>query len=307
MVVHVASPQGGFGMRTVAILSVVGLLSTCVGCGPSVPGVRVTKELNELSARELIKSRLTEETYKIPVDGVSELFARTLTDYRTLTAPTGRQAELKRLLDKGLVLQTAGIASYPRISGTFKYRSQVGNEQMREYHIEMLPNSNFFTGEFVVTYCCPESSNRSRARGTVRPDGTMEFQEGGWYGYNRTYREEGSAAYLIFPGQQYEGTATGRRVDLRSYTYSWSPGFQKQLVRSQNATFLPGGRFEVGEVSGLRLVTDTEATAKFAWKASLNDLGKLFFASQAPAGASEATFGKKPDGTWFVDRLGISD
>ena len=67
-----------------------------------------------------------------------------------------------------------------------------------------------------------------------------------------------------------------------------------------------GGDVEVGDVSDLRLMTETEAAAKFRWTASLNELGKLFFPNQLPAGMGGVAFGKKPDGTWFVDHFEIA-
>lgn len=311
-----AKRQGGH-MRASRILTMMALLLVLVsvGCGPSAPTVKVTKELNESSARELIKDRLSKETYKIPVDNITRLFARTLTDYKTVNAAAGPVADLKRLLDKGLVLQAADSVSYPKISGPFVFRGE--GDWTQGWHLETVPNSNSVTGEFFPAG--PPAlygSERSGARGTVQPDGKIELHvEAKGLTWICTYAEKGSDAYLVVQsapadnmvGNRYKGSATGKRVDVKWYIYSWSPDFQKQFVHTQSGTSVIGGGWEVGEVSGLRLVTDTEATAKFAWKASLNDIGKLFFPSQTPHGEFQPTFGKKPDGTWFVDRLGVND
>jgi hypothetical protein len=280
----------------------------------------VTKELNESTARELIKDRMSKVPYRIPVEDITRLLARTLVDFKTVNLASGPGATLKRLLEKGYVLQTADIVSYPKISGTFMTddcQVLVGDRPTpcrKGWHLEMVPNSFSVTGEylFLPPASYPFGSKRIGARGTVQPDGKVELhvEEGGYGTPSYTYAEEGSAAYLVATppsfetvGTRYKGSATGKRVDVKWYTYSWSPDFQKQLVGTGDATYVVGGGYEqVGDVSDLRLVTDTQATAKFSFRVSLNDLGKLFIPSQPPNGTVQATFGKKPDGTWFVDR-----
>ena len=122
------------------------------------------------------------------------------------------------------------------------------------------------------------------------------------------YVEEGSVAVLEFgAGKRFTGKATGKKVDVIWYGCSWSPDFQKQLTRAGDMTYVIGGDVEVGNVTNLRLVTDTEATAKFSWGTSLNDVGKLFFPNQPPSGESNVASAKKPDGTWFVDHFRMND
>jgi hypothetical protein len=97
----------------------------------------------------------------------------------------------------------------------------------------------------------------------------------------------------------------GAQADVKWYTYSWNPAFQKQIQGTGISSTVVGGEVEIGEVSNLRLVDVTEATATFAWKLSLNNTGKTFLGDVHPSGNAEAEFGKKPDGTWFVDRATI--
>ncbi|MGO8787282.1 MAG: hypothetical protein ACLQVL_07860 [Terriglobia bacterium] len=100
------------------------------------------------------------------------------------------------------------------------------------------------------------------------------------------------------------GKPTGQRVEVKYFDYAFSPEIQKLIVGTGQQASIPVGSYEIGEVSGLRLLTDTEATAAFAWSVPLDDVGHAFFDDDAkPAGTGEAGFGKKPDGTWFLDHV----
>jgi hypothetical protein len=100
---------------------------------------------------------------------------------------------------------------------------------------------------------------------------------------------------------------------MKWYTYSLTPEGYKQIEQTRNSMELRAGKFKIGEVTNLRLVTDTVAVANFAWEASLNDLGKTLFqyaqdelrsrnlpTNDVPKGVGEAQFAKKPDGSWII-------
>ncbi len=294
-------------------LSIVTALVTAVilisaACSSSVSSV---KQLDESSARDLIRDRL-KEPYKIRADNVSKLLGRTLKDYKSSNAGNPQEATVKRLLDKGLVIQTVETVSYPKISGTFvSQKNYYGDWTV--YDLEMRPNSNLLTGDSyrTGTLGSPKPQSPWWVEGSIEPDGRLRLNTSG-ANEEATYVEEGSAAYIDFKGGstygRYKGNATGKKVDASLYTYSWNPDLsQKRLIREGNAIYVIGGECEVGNVSGLRLVTDTVATATFGWKATLNDVGASFFPVQPPTGTGEVSFGKKPDGTWFVDELRLGD
>ena len=64
---------------------------------------------------------------------------------------------------------------------------------------------------------------------------------------------------------------------------------------------LNGGGYDIGDVSDLQLgITPTMASASFAWTASLNKVGKIFYAEDVPKGKGRVTFVRKPDETWVI-------
>jgi hypothetical protein len=282
------------------LATIVALSLPSVGCGSSVSSV---KELNESNAVGLLKNRLEKEHFKIQVEGIANLFKESLKNYGVVDAQNKQETVLKRLLDKGLVIQTTRSVNYPKISGTFANDNTPTGR--REYRLEMLPGSNLLTGRYLQQ----NSTYDLKANGSVQPDGKMEVDIG--FGVQTmVYHEQGSSAYLEVPGGtwgNFNGSATGKTVTVNLYSYSWAPDFQKQLVQDANTVCVLVGKFDVGVVSNLRLVTETEATATFKWKAALNSIGKIVFPMQPPEGLGEATFGKKPDGTWFVDQWKIEN
>jgi type IV pilus assembly protein PilA len=282
------------------------------------------KKLDESSAAGLIETRLKAEPYKVRLGSISGLFGRTLIDYKNSQSQGDLETTFKRLLDKGLVQQTVETVSYPAVAGTFVTEDQwvkgVG-QGSAEYVLGMSPNSNILTGEFRINTTAnvigqPERSTHN-VQGAIQPDGkiALRFEDDGTGFSERKgdYVEKGSTAYLhIFPvaGGTYtdwQGQATGRRVEVKWYTYSWSSSASKDMGGDQSGPFFIGGALKVEDVTGLRLVKETEATAKFSWQASLNDMGRLFYPNQLPNGVGEASFGKKPDDTWFVDELRLND
>jgi hypothetical protein len=278
------------------------LLVFLAGCGSSVSSV---KQLDESSGRALIEDRIKQEPFKIPADSASKLFTRTLKDYKSANPGNDNEATEKRLLEKGFVQQTVETVVYPRISGTFSvgFVNMLNHQETRAFQIEMIPNSNLLAGTYT-------GGRVYKVTGSVQPDGKVEVRFldastfSGYTQSNGVYREAGPAAFLDFrDGHILEGKATGQKVEVKWYTYSWSPDFQKKILHEGNTTYINGGGIEITNISDLRLLLETEATANFNWKASLNSVGELFFPGVPPSGVGEAAFGKKPDGTWFVDQL----
>ena len=293
-------------MRRFLVLMLPILLNTG-GCSSS------KKELNEHSARALLVEHLHSETYPVTFN-LEPLMRQTLVDY-TSSSPSGTTgpAILKRLLDRTFVVQRSSVVSYPKISGTFSHRDNFlgGGFQTFDYTLESVPNSNQLTGKWIYTVT-GQNNQTGNLTGTIGVDGKAILNTGD-NGFQQpyVYSEEGGVAYLrrpyCFSGEICAtiliGKPTAQKVDVKWYEYTFSPDFQKLITGRGQQTSVVGGGYEIGEVSGLRLVGDTEAAAAFAWQASLNDVGGLVLDLQKPTGTGRATFGKKPDGAWFVDQF----
>ena len=271
-----------------------------------------TKELNESSARDLIKTAAETRPYVTPSDSVTSLFPKSRTDYKTFSG-TGDGTFVRQLLEHGYVNQQVESISYPKIAGDFVAEEHNpcsgsnnpnGGSTREEYSIEMDPDSNSFhgTADYEV---CGNDSRDSLKEGTVSPDGSMSAFAG-IYRVSGTYSEQGSTASIDLQKTMWTknwhmvGEATGQKVQLNWYTYALSPQGDNYFVQSgPDGKGFRAGTINIGEVSNLRLVGDTDAVAKFAWDVSLNDVGKIL-RSTAPKGTGEAEFAKKPDGTWFL-------
>ena len=90
-----------------------------------------------------------------------------------------------------------------------------------------------------------------------------------------------------------------------------SPELKAQIEKTQVPTFggfgsaeqdtFNGGGYDIGDVSDLQLgLTPMMASASFAWKASLNKIGTIFYENDVPTGKGRVTFVRKPDETWVI-------
>ncbi|MGC9994282.1 MAG: hypothetical protein ABSE79_03105 [Terriglobia bacterium] len=300
--------------RFTGALCAIAVLLLTAAC-TSVSSVR---QLDETSAKGLIQGKLEKQPLKIRVNNMSQLMVMTLRDYKTSVAHNNYEAALKRLLERNLVSQSVETKNYPVISGAFIEReSTLDGPRTGMYRLQMSPDSNVLAGEFSVTGFDDlrrQKTSGYRVQGSVQPDGKLVLSREGWTTCDQAgaYVEEGSVAYLelihcpIGTKVRWQGPASGKRVNVKWYTYSWAPDFQKQLLRDEGGLFAVGGGIDVERVTALRLTTETEATAEFTWKASLNDTGRTFVGSMETGGQhGTVAFGRKPDGTWFVDQLSI--
>lgn len=281
---------------TVLILAISALCST--NCTSS-------KELNEKSARGMIKEATANARYPVPVrQFVGQFMQKSLVDNgqtaasakANKVAPEQAIMAFGRLLDQNFMVLHVDTLQYPQIQGS--YIVDVDPKLMTsEYKLEMIPGTNNIRGS--MTQKDPLSPlQRYVITGRVETDGSVSLTLDRGRTYHYQYKQEGSKARLINKGdmfgQNFTGTP-GSMVDAKWYTYSLSSDVQ--FLDNANAN---GGRYEIGGVSGLQLLTDTQAVAHFAWTAALNKLGRAFYGSLNPNGNGFVEFGKKPDGTWFV-------
>jgi hypothetical protein len=305
--------------RSFALLAVVVAMLTG-GCGSTS-----TKNLTEDSARNLIQGYIHDQkqTYVVQLTAVLPAMRRTAQDYTSFSASggAGLDAVLKRLLDRKLIVQHSDVISYRKISGTFSHRDNLngGGYQTFEYTIRPVPGSNELIGSWIYTDAYRGTRQTGGLKGTIGADDKVTLVAGD-FTQPYVYAEEGGVAHLrrssCFAGEicatDLVGKSTGQKVEVKWYEYSFSSEFQKLVSMTPASAFSPqqvyasGGSFEIGEVSGLRLVTETEATAAFAWHVALNDIGYALLGDDArPAGTGSAAFAKKPDATWFVDHVGF--
>jgi hypothetical protein len=293
--------------RFVATVSAIGLLSMA-GCTSS-------KELNEKSARALLKDLYAKVHYPISVSMVAPLMTRVPVSYGSLvdTLQEKNVKEnvavyiVKRLLDAKLVTEKVDTIMYPNIRGKFRSDNRYDFD---EYDLSMVPNSNRITG--VRNQQCQSCSNQhqSNVTGQVDEGGLVTLPNGRF-----RYKEDGAMAYLMdtdrFNVTNYKGSVGGPMVGMKWYTYSLSPELKAQIEKTQVSTFggfgtatedtWSGGGYDIGDVSDLQLgITPTMASASFAWTASLNKIGKIFYQSDVPTGKGRVTFVRKPDETWVI-------
>lgn len=284
-----------------------------------------SKELNEKSARTLVKQQYAKVHYSIPVSIVAPLMTRVPVSYGSVVEKLeSKQVKenvavyiVKRLLDSKLVVEQVGTVSYPNIHGKFRKDCCFNPEDFDEYDLSMVPDTNHITG--VRHQQCQSCSNmsQSKAEGTITESGLVTLPNGRFQ-----YKEEGDTAHLMdtdrFNVTNYKGSVGGPMVAVKWYSYSFSPELKAQIEKTQMPTFggfgsaeqdtFNGGGYDIGDVSDLQLgITPTMATASFAWTASLNRLGKLFYEDDVPKGKGRVTFVRKPDETWVIKDWCISN
>jgi len=300
--------------KAMRALSVVAFITWSVGCSLFAVGCSSSKELNERSGRALVKEATADAYYPIPLTGLAPLMQqRSLVDFGQLAALMEKKGVengtailvFGRLLDQKLIVQHVDAVSYPNIHGGFRSDSKYG---YAEYELEMVPNTNHIKGVRYEQGQDEAQQHQSDVTGTIDASGLVSL------GPNRyQYKEEGSTAWLMDKDvsfvRNYKGTVSGPMIEVKWYTYSFSPEVQAQIVKTKDAPFgfglyevetVKGGSYEIGDVSGLELMTDTDAVGSFAWRASLNKFGRAFYGTEKPSGNGRVKFGKKPDGTWFV-------
>ncbi len=296
---------------------------------PITGGCVTTKTLTEANARILIQEfmRAHKQNPLVQIGALPQLMKRTLVDY-TLYPATGNQWNniLKRLLDHKFVIQHLDVISYPKISGTFAFSPKPGVSAngttvgIIEYRLESVPASNKLIGTRNETWTWTNthavaSTNTEKVEGTFGADNKISLVWGLGYSPEYTYIEENGKAIIRSSVPccyqcpicvtDYVGKPTGQKIETRWYWYEFNPEFQKQFILGvDQQPYVPVGTYQIGAVSDLRLTTGTSAEAKFKWNSTLNDAGRVLYGNDAKlAGEGGATFVKKPDGTWFVDRV----
>lgn len=276
---------------------------------------RPTNVLDESRARVLIGQAPQMRSLQIPWDSIAPVMARSTNADKGTTDHT-----LSRLLKANLVKQSVSVLTYPRILGTWANLTENKPGHMYDatmtMQLHMDENSNVVTGSCeykqVTQLLRNDDGIRGKVTGTVSPDGSVAFTEVCWSlgGEQRQYQysEDGTTAYLqstdnangYYPYWKLTGTASGK-TQVKWYEYTFTPEVRTTPI-DQHVN-IEGGRYLVGDVSNLRLVTETMASANFAWQVQLNLLGNILFDGARPSGTGTAVFAKKPDGTWVLLKL----
>lgn len=305
-------------MRTIAVAVLATGLAVTTGCTSS-------KELNERSARSLLKDLYAKVHYPIPVSIIAPLMTRSPVSYGTLVDNLKEKQVkenvavyiVKRLIDANLVTEKVDTVNYPNIHGKFRAGPESYCQYcFDEYELEMVPNTNHLKG-VRTRQRQNETVGHFDATGVVEANGLVSL------GRDRfQYKEDGGTAWLMDQDRynitNYKGTASGSTVGVKWYTYAYSPDLKAQIEKTQVPTFggfgsaeqdtLNGGGYDIGEVSDLQLgITPTMASASFAWTASLNKIGTIFYENDVPRGKGRVTFVRKPDETWVIKDWCVSN
>lgn len=294
------------------------LIAGCTSGGSS------TKQLDESTARGMIADYLTANHYefKIAIDDLLPylVIVKTSEDYATgKVGPYGPL--LARLVRQAFVSQQTYKMTCPEVSGTFVRECPEASCNLgwfkEQWILRSVPGTNSLQGEYIFQSAV--GSVPHEVSGTIEADGTFNLSCAPFKNTGMTcgesgpgrYYEDGGKGYLKFP-QYYPspqnptpfvGSATGRKVTATLYQYSLTPKFKELMKSAPNNNYVVGGNFEVGEVTNLRLDTDTKATANYALKVDLNSTGSLFYPAGGIHGEGHVVFGKKPDQTWAIDSV----
>lgn len=296
-------------MKAIAAVLVVALSTACGSA----------RVLDEARARTLIEEGLRAESFLTSITHITPLMTRSSNNYLDAKAgtATGPAFRLRQLVEQGLVRQSAESVSYPDVSGTWIYQ----NEYTRGYNtysdnftiqLRMVGKSNSVTGTCRTLRTSrglgsTRDQNSGPVTGTVTSEGVValngyRFCFGNQQPVSYRYREEGSVAYLQpfnSEDRTYRGDASRRRVEVTWYKYEFSPEVRRSDSRGREAQ-VSAGTFDVGVVTNLQLVGETNAAANFAWTVSLNKIGLTLLGDVRPSGTGVARFVKKPDGTWVL-------
>lgn len=278
--------------------------------------------LDESRAKTLIRQAPQTESFQLLVNNFLPAMARSTNADRGPATVT-----LTRLVEAKLVARKVDVVTYPKISGTWVSQRQSAlaggmAPQSLNMVLQTVGETNGISGYCVYRWGTSPpwaGGDTGQVRGTITPDGSVEltsacYSEGGAQSRYQ-YSENGTSATLRSlnggePGKMespwiLSGTVSGK-VEVKWYEYSFAP--EVQIIRDNQGVHVASGRYEVGEVANLRLATETQAVANFAWQGQLNQLGSILLdgtlaPGAKPSGNGTAEFAKKPDGTWMLVKV----
>jgi hypothetical protein len=313
-------------MRKISALSFLLVALSIIACASTEFSV---KQLNESSAKRMIADYLAANNYEFK----NELHkilpvltdSHTTEDYSRGTSTSNRVWGLfpKLFLEQGFLSQRASTITYPKVSGDFANEA-AGNGWWEKEHwiLHPVPDSNALEGQFTRQDNHETGPEVEAAKGTIQPDGqvvlyNMRF---GWDALPAQYYERGTKGYLQFKagargwlsnyGDVFVGPSTGQKVTVTYYSYALTPKFQALIKHGPSGEYLVTGNYEVEKVTNLRLITDTLASADFTVTVTLNSIGRLL-ASHVHFSSfqltQQASFGKKPDQTWAIDAVTLTN
>jgi len=285
-----------------ALLLVAGLSAGCSS----------NKELTESSAHDMVADYSANENYNVPIGDLTRYLTKTTDDY-SASGQAGLRETVAKLIEGGFVSETTETLSYPRIEGHFVSPASP-NGSHDEYDFEMAPGTNDLSGSHLIYQ--GSFNPRETITGQVEPDGSVEFHDttgdGTWEVEHGAYVEDGDVARINvamlssfphYPPFVLTGKASHQKTSVVWHEYHLVPELASKIEGNSAAPYAPGGRIKIGDVSGLHLLNDVEASAQFQWEASLDDFGSIIEGGQTPKGNGEVVFGKKPDGEWVITSI----
>jgi hypothetical protein len=306
---------------TVVCLCTVTFITLC-GCTSN------KKELTDSSALDMMRDYEKPYKFLVNVSALRIIRNETPMDYSRSAGGSAEGQIIKQLLDAHLITQNTRTLDYPKLSPELsgKYTNSEGDAFTETFKLSNGDNSTALSGQKLLTNKFGQSDTFTES-GTVAQDGTLELtaMQGPyvWAQERGHYREDGDAAYVdleAMPGKmlvrdghpafRLTGRASKAKTHIVWYRYSIPASVTQDMVTAPNGEFLKCGDWKLSGISGLKLDSDTRASAEFTWEAaSMCKFGSVFAAAEGIPlnGTGEVRFAKKPDGTWFVDNMSFNN
>jgi hypothetical protein len=286
-------------------------------CAVCLEGCGSDKVLDESRARSLLRDHIKDTNFAVPATAVMNYMVHTQVDYSVKSALSDGLI-LSKLLQKGFIVQIPRVVSYPKLSGRFEGRVREQVNQLVFFRCDFVNQgeSNKLRGECQKSF--ETDDGKAIPDAYIQPSTiTGSFEENfrfvalleGPFVPERVqglYTEEGKNASLRMDSIVRDkdivitGKRSNERAQLKWFDYSASPTLLREIDREG---YFRVGPYGIGELTDLRLETETLAAAKFNWTVKLNDFGRTLLNDTAPKGVGRVIFAKKPDGTWFIDRV----
>jgi hypothetical protein len=223
----------------------------------------------------------------------------------------------QRLLNDGLVTQSAETLTFLNLTGSYEGPWPVGGDSHISITLSMTQGSSTVSGSFNVIYfghrCCDGAVS-----GEVDTSGTanLNFKTTTIYlgGVSPTkaalsLRQSGNSSEL--QGMEVDriplnlhGKSAGGEIRVNRYTYTFSTKFAEAVAEPSQT--IKAGKIQVDSIDQLLLGSETMAGGKVNWHVNFNEVARTLAGEPEKRGVGTVLFGKQPDGTWVVANYSLN-